>query len=127
MAHLHKRKIGIGATWIAAIALVLNVVLSSALLASISPGSAFAEGHPVCLNGAAAGAIGGGSGETGKIAGMQCPMCIGNHVAGAPPPCGPALLDRAASAISHACAVKPRLVAIQPGRDQQPRGPPQIG
>lgn len=125
VAHRHKRSIGIGATWIAALALVLNVVLSSALLASISPTSAFADGHPICLNGAASGTIGDDSDQTGKTAGMQCPLCIGNHVAGTPPPSAPAILDRVAGSVSPAFIATPLLIALQPGRDQQPRGPPQ--
>jgi hypothetical protein len=118
-----KRRVGLGAAWLAAYALVLNVILSSALLATLSP-SAFANGHPLCTSSSDVG-IAGDDSSPAKPSGVHCPMCIGNHVAGVPPVL-PTLLDRAPTQAQRVVGFLPQRHALAPGRDHRPRGPPHL-
>lgn len=121
-----KRSIGIAATWIASITVVLNVILSSALLAALSPTAAFTEGHPLCVSGGEGRAVGDDYGKPLKPAGLHCPMCIGTEVAGTPAPDAPGLRERTMVAAPRPPAWQPRREAPPPGHDHQPRGPPRL-
>ena len=119
-----KRIVGIGAAWIAAYALVLNVILSSILLATLSP-VAFAAGHAICVNSADAGAVRDDAGKNNEAPSIRCPVCVGIHAAGAlPPPPGPIFFDRTALPISQAFAFDAALVERKKTSDHQARGPP---
>jgi hypothetical protein len=125
VTHLRQKTLGIAASWLAAYALVLNVILSSALLASLSP-TALVAAHELCVNGGDAAAAQGDAGKTGKQAAVHCPLCVSNHASGALPPVVAPLLSRVAVAISHQPAFDAAIVAFDPARDHQPRGPPQL-
>ncbi|NVN87086.1 MAG: hypothetical protein HXX15_13475 [Rhodopseudomonas sp.] len=120
-----KRRIGTAAAFAAAYALVLNVILSSALLASLSP-PAFAAAHEFCLNGGDATAALDDAGKPAKSATVRCPICVGNHVAGALPPAQPVLLGRVAIAVAPQPTFETPRVAPDPTHDHQPRGPPRL-
>jgi hypothetical protein len=120
-----KRRIGTAAAFAAAYALVLNVILSSVLLASLSP-TAFAAAHEICINGGDAAAAQDDAGKTGKSATVRCPLCVGNHASGALPPAVPALVSRVAVAVSPQPVFDAAFVACDPAHDHQPRGPPQL-
>jgi hypothetical protein len=121
-----KRVIGIGSAWIAAYALVLNVILSSVFLAALSS-TAFAADHTVCANSADIGAVRDDMGKSDKKAAIHCPMCIGKHAASAlPPPPDIVFVDRTAVPVSLAFAFD--AAGLEPKRvsDHQPRGPPSL-
>jgi hypothetical protein len=119
-----------GAAWVAAYALVLNVILSSALMAAMSP-VAFAAGDQICANSADLQTV---RDEAGKEAGktdhkktaVQCPMCVGNHVAIDLPTPVPAVAGRIAL-----CAPQKFVHGLAPASfakfsSHQPRGPPHL-
>jgi hypothetical protein len=120
-----KGRIGTAAAFAAAYALVLNVILSSALLASLSP-TAFAAAHELCINSGDAAAAQDDAGKTGKSPTIRCPICVGNHASGALPPAVPALATRLAVAVSDPPVFDAACVACDPAHDHQPRGPPQL-
>ncbi len=122
-----KRGIGIGAAWIAAYALVLNVILSSFFLATLTP-AAFAAGlDTICVNSADIGALGDDGGKHDKKASIHCPICVGNHAASAlPPPSCPALTIRSARPASLALAFEAPFVELARTSDHQARGPPRL-
>jgi hypothetical protein len=122
---LRKKTLGIAASWLAAYALVLNVILSSALLASLSP-TAFAAAHELCVNGGDAAAAQDDAGKAGKSATIRCPICVGNHASGALPPDVALLVSRVAVAAPDQPLVVAAIVACDPTHDHQPRGPPQL-
>lgn len=120
MSHLAcKRRIAWGAAWAAAYALVLNVLLTSALLAAQSPVQLQA-GHEFCLANADV--------EPGKAkpAPAHCPLCIGHHVSAAPPPVAPAVAIRLAFGTAYDPPRDTPFVAFTRSRDHQPRGPPAL-
>lgn len=122
----YKRFIGIGAAWIAAYALVLNVILSSVFLAALPP-TAFAAGYEICAYSADIGTIHDDAGKSDKRASIHCPMCIGNHVAGAlPPPPSPIFFDRTALSVALAFAFDAAFVELARTSDHQARGPPSL-
>jgi hypothetical protein len=120
-----KRRIGTAAAFAAAYALVLNVILSSALLASLSP-TAFAAAHELCINGGDATAAQNDAGKTGNSSTVRCPICVGNHASGALPPAVPPLVSRVAVAVSPQPAFDGAILALATPHDHQPRGPPQL-
>lgn len=120
-----KRRIGWGAAFIAAYALVFNVILSSILIASISPLAA-AAAHELCIS-----SDNGDSARTdadknrGKTA-AHCPLCVGHHVAGGLPPVEPAFTDRVPIPASAVYSFRQRIVAYARSYDHQSRGPPAL-
>jgi hypothetical protein len=121
----YRRTAGLGAAWIAALALVLNVLLSSALLASISP-AAFAAGHELCLNSPdPAAAVDDASKTTGKSV-MHCPICIGNHAPGVPPTTAVFTVSRVAVAIAQELTASADVVERLAGYDHRARAPPSL-
>jgi len=116
----------LAASWAAAYALVLNVILASALLAAQPPLQSSAV-HQFCLasNDADAAAAPGEPGKA-KPTALHCPLCIGQHVSAAPPPIAPSLAIRLAFGIAYDPPRVTPFVALTQSRDHQPRGPPAL-
>lgn len=113
------------AAWAAAYALVFNVMLTSALLATISPLKLNAL-HELCLNGTSTGPSADGSGDTGKPI-IRCPLCLSGVVAVADqPPQTPALAIRIALRVLFEPAQHDHVLARLETSDHQPRGPPHL-
>ncbi|KPF98213.1 hypothetical protein IP86_12220 [Rhodopseudomonas sp. AAP120] len=116
-----KRRVALGAAWAATYALVLNVLLASALLAAQSPAQLLA-GHEFCrASEDAATPVDPGK---AKPAAIHCPLCIGHHVSAAPPPVAPAVAIRLAFGVAYDPPRPETFVALTQARDHQPRGPP---
>lgn len=95
MAATRIRSIGRWAAFVAVYALVFNVMLTSALLASISP-LKFNALHELCLNGSSAIPDADGNSDSAKPI-VRCPLCLSSAVATADqPPQTPALAIRIA-------------------------------
>lgn len=121
---LRIKKIGRLAALVAAYALVFNVMLTSALLASISPTKLNAL-HELCLNGSSSGQVTDDNGNPAKPI-IHCPLCVsGAAMADLPPP-PPALAIRIALHVlfepTQPDVIVPRLVAD----DHRARGPPKL-
>jgi hypothetical protein len=79
-----KRRTGALASFVAAYALVLHVIISSFVLATVSPAS-FAAADEICFSHPETISP---DGATGKVPGksvFRCPLCVGNHAPGVPP------------------------------------------
>jgi hypothetical protein len=125
MAATRIRSIGRWAAFVAAYALVFNVMLTSALLATISPAK-FNALHELCLNGSTAVPNADGSGDPGKPI-VRCPLCLSSAVAMADqPPQTPALAVRIALRILFEPAPLHHIAARFAESDHQPRGPPHL-
>ena len=119
--HSRKRWFGTVASLAAAYALVLNVVLSSLLLAAVSP-AAYATGFEIC-------AVNPDHGDTGKGTGqvaVHCPVCVFSHAPGAPPQPTLFLTSRIAIAIAPTVAREAAVVARLAATDHQARAPPEL-
>lgn len=117
--------IGIGAAWLAAYALVLNVILSSVLHAAALSPLTWAAGHMLCANSADIGAVRDDAGKGDKRASVHCPLCVGNHsTAALPPPPFPVLIERVPSKTGAVVASGDVFVARAKFSDNQARGPP---
>ncbi|KRQ07502.1 hypothetical protein AOQ71_23295 [Bradyrhizobium manausense] len=112
-----------GAAFFAAYALVLNVVLSGLLAASVPP--AFAESeHVLCISNGSELAPQNDTGKSRQNSVIHCPLCVGHHVSGALPPPTPALARRSYVKLRTAVAFETRPVARLRSHDHQSRGPP---
>lgn len=120
-----RRARALVAAWVAAYALVLNVVLASALLASQSPVQLL-SGHEFCFAVTDADTAPGDAGQPAKAVPIRCPLCLGQHVSATPPPLPPALAIRIAFSIRYETPRAAPFVALQPSLDYQPRGPPAL-
>lgn len=118
-----KRQVGRVAAFIAAYALVFNVVLSSMLVASISPAAAAAD-HLFCLSSDDGDAAQSDADKSGHTAAIHCPLCVAHHVTGALPPPQPILVDRSYVQHRSVIAFEARFVARFRSYDHQSRGPP---
>ena len=119
------KRIGRLAALIAAYALVFNVMLTSALLATISPLKLDAI-HELCLNGSSEGPATDDSGNPAKPI-IHCPLCVsGMAMADLPPP-SPALAIRIAFEVFYEPVPSDHFVAQLALNDHQPRGPPHLG
>lgn len=116
-----KRRIAWLAAFAAAYALVLNVLLSSAVLAA-QPVQWFA-GHEFCLSDQSAAPT---DPTKTKPAAIHCPLCIGHHVSAAPPPVAPAVAVRLAFGIAYDPPRDRPFVAFRQTHDHQARGPPAL-
>ncbi|WP_061020075.1 DUF2946 family protein [Bradyrhizobium sp. CCH5-F6] len=121
---VRKRWIGWGAAFIAVYALVFNVILSSILIASISPAVA-AAAHELCTTSNDDNAQRDADKRNGKTT-VRCPLCLGHHVSGALPPPHPALTERLSLAAPAVYAFRQRIVAHARSFDHQSRGPPAL-
>ncbi|QDL96690.1 DUF2946 domain-containing protein [Rhodopseudomonas palustris] len=118
-----RRARALVAAWVAAYALVLNVMLASALLAGQSPVQLL-TGHAFCFAVTDADTARGDAGQPAKAVPIRCPLCLGNHVVATPPPLSPGLAIRIAFSIRFEVPRSASFVALQPSLDYQPRGPP---
>lgn len=119
------RSIGRWAAFVAAYALVFNVMLTSALLATVSPSKLNAF-HELCLNGSSAIPDADGNTDPGKPV-VRCPLCLSSAVAMADqPPQTPALAIRIALRILFEAVVHDHVVVRFAESDHQPRGPPHL-
>jgi hypothetical protein len=119
------KRIGRFAAWAAAYALVFNVMLTSALLASISPSKLNAF-HELCLNGSSVAPDADGNSDPAKPI-VRCPLCLSNAVAMADQPSQtPALAIRIALRLLFEPAQHDDGVALFTTSDHQPRGPPHL-
>ena len=110
------------AAWLAAYALVFNVVLTSTLLASISPLDVSAR-HQLCLNSASVLATTNGNADKPIV---RCPLCSLSTIVADLPPLTNQLTIRVALQAPFeisGCAV---FFVNQQSADHQTRGPPNI-
>ena len=118
------RAIGRFAALAAAYALVFNVMLTSAVLATISPLKADAL-HELCLNGSSAAPdADGNTGDSKPI--VRCPLCVAGAVAIDVPPPSPALAIRIALQITFEPIQDGDGAPLFAASDHQPRGPPSL-
>ena len=118
------KKIGRFAAWAAAYALVFNVMLTSALLATVSP-LKFNALHELCLNGSSAAPN--SDGDTGDAKPViRCPLCISGVAAADVPPQSPALVIRIALHIPFEQTEHDAGVTRFAESNHQPRGPPHL-
>lgn len=110
---------------IAAYALVLNVMLTSALLASISPPQ-FNALHELCLNGSSAKPAVANDGDDRAAPLIRCPLCLSPAVIALPPD-SPAPAIRIAVPALIRSAPHDTVVAQARTADHQARGPPSLG
>ena len=118
------KRIGRFAAWTAAYVLVLNVMLTSALLATISP-LKFNALHELCLNGSSVSP----SADDGKSDAkplIRCPLCVSGVAAIDLPPHSPALAIRIALQVLFEPARHNDGVALFAVTDHRPRGPPHL-
>jgi hypothetical protein len=118
------KRLGRISAWMAAYALVLNVMLTSALLASISP-IKFNALHELCLNGSSGVPTAEDESDAAKPV-IRCPLCVSGVAAINLPPQSAAQAIRIALHVLFEPAqpdtIIPRLVA----GDHRPRGPPKL-
>lgn len=119
-----KRWFGAVASLAAVYALVLNVVLSSLVLASIPP-AAQAAALELCLTHPDLAASPDGSGKTTAPA-VHCPICVGTHAPGAPPSVATISISRVALTIAPIATPDDRIVAERASSDHRARAPPQL-
>ncbi|WP_433996248.1 DUF2946 family protein [Bradyrhizobium jicamae] len=118
-----KRRIGWGAAFVGAYALVLNLVLSSLLVASVSPAFA-ADEHVLCVSNGSDRAAQNETGKGRQNSVVHCPVCVGHHVSGALPPSQPTLACGSHVRSPSAIPFEARFVAPLRTYDHQSRGPP---
>ena len=119
--HSRRRWFGTVASLAAAYALVLNVILSSLLLASVSP-ALYAAGFEIC-------AVNPDHGDAGKSPGqvaVHCPVCVFAHAPGAPPQPTEFLTSRIAITIAPTVAREAAVIARLAATDHQARAPPRL-
>ncbi|MCP3400196.1 DUF2946 family protein [Bradyrhizobium sp. CCGB20] len=119
----YKRRIGCGAAFIAAYALLFNLILSSILAAGVSP-AAVAAAHELCSSSGNLDAGRTGTDKNGKKLAIHCPSCAGHHTPTALPSPQAALADRRYVELVIAVAFEARFVAAFRSHDHQSRGPP---
>lgn len=125
MAATRIRSIGRWAAFVAVYALVFNVMLTSALLASVSP-LKFNALHELCLNGSSAVPDADGNSDPAKPI-VRCPLCLSSAVAMADqPPQTPALAIRIALRVLFEPAPNDHVAIRFAASDHQPRGPPHL-
>ncbi|UPK31137.1 DUF2946 family protein [Bradyrhizobium sp. 195] len=118
-----KRRIGCGAAFIAAYALVFNLILSSILVAGVSPAAA-AAAHELCSGIGNSGTVRTDADKSDKKRAIHCPLCVGHHTPTSVPPPQADLLDRQYVEVVIAFAFEARFVAPFRSHDHQSRGPP---
>lgn len=119
-----KRWFGAVACLAAVYALALNVVLSSLILASVSP-AAQAAGFEICFTHPDLAASPDDSGKTTAPT-PHCPLCVGTHAPGAPPVVAAFSISRIAIAIAPIATPDDRIVAARATSDHRARAPPQL-
>ena len=107
-----RQRVGRAAAFVAAYALVLNVILSSLLVAGISPAAA-AAGQILCINSADPGVAHDDAGKSGRGGAIHCPLSF-------------AFGARLPIALTTVRAFEVRFVARFRSYDHQSRGPPTL-
>ena len=125
MTHSRKRRFGTVASLAAAYALVLNVILSSLLLASVSP-AAYAAGFEICANNPDLAAAHEDAGKTTGKPSVHCPVCVAHHAAGAPSSPAALLASRIAIVVARLAAPDDAHAAHRASADHQARAPPRL-
>lgn len=120
-----KRRIGWGAALIAAYALVFNVILSSILIASVSP-TAAAAAHELCISSDNTDAARTGADKTSGKTAVHCPLCVAHHISGALPPPQPTVTGRIPLTAGAVFSFQQRIVAYARSFDHLSRGPPAV-
>jgi hypothetical protein len=113
------------ASLVAAYALVFNVVLSSLVTASMSP-AAFAASMEICANNPDIAAAHDDAGKTTGKPAVHCPVCVGSHAAGTPPPSGPSFAVRTAVVVAPDFAPAADVVADATTSSHRARAPPHL-
>lgn len=121
---LHIKKIGCFAALTAAYALVFNMVLTSALLATISPLN-FNALQQLCLNSGFATSNPGGDEDSNKPI-PHCPLCVINSSTADLPPQTPTVAIRIAFRILFEPVLHDHFVVRFANSAHHPRGPPHI-
>jgi hypothetical protein len=123
MTATRMRTIGRWAAFVAAYAVVFNVILTSALVATVSPSKANTL-HELCLNGSS-GVPSANGDSTGKPI-IHCPLChFGLAATIDLPPASPALAIRVALDLSFEIVLRhDQAPSRPPANDHRPRGPP---
>lgn len=120
-----KRQIGWGTAFVAAYALVFNVILSSILIASVSPGAA-ADAHELCIRDASAGGVPADTDKGGGKLAIHCPLCVGHHVAADLPPPPTTLSERIPLRAEVVHSFRQRVFARVRSFAHLSRGPPAL-
>lgn len=118
------KRFGRFAALAAVYALVFNVMLTSALLATVSPAKLDAI-HELCLNGSPGVPSEDGNSDPGKPI-IRCPLCISGVTAIDLPPQPPALAIRIALHAEFEPAQPDAIATPLVSADHQPRGPPHL-
>lgn len=117
-------KLGRIAASVAAYALALNVMLTSALLAGISP-LQFDALHELCFNSAQTQLDATNDGDRTAAPVIHCPLCL-SPAAVALPPEAPAIATRIVVPVPLRFAPHDIFVARPASSDHQARGPPHL-
>ena len=120
-----KRRIGCGAAFIAAYALVFNVILSSILVSGISPLAA-AAAHELCVSSQNADAARTDADKHSGKTTAHCPLCVGHVVAGGLPPPTASLAERIALRPDAVFSFRDRIFARARSFAHLTRGPPRL-
>lgn len=120
-----KRRTGAMASLVAAYALVLHVIISSFVLATVSP-AAFAAGAEICVSHPETISSDGANGKASGKSVVRCPLCIGNHAPGVPPSDVVLTLVRFAVALDLQAALEATSVLSAPYSNHQARAPPRL-
>ena len=120
-----KRMIGFGVAWLAAYALVLNVVLTSVLHAAALSPLTLALGHTLCINSGGSGIAGRDDADkSDKRIPVHCPVCVGNSSPVALPPSPSFIVARTPSPTEVILRAESLFVALARFTDNHARGPP---
>jgi ABC-type dipeptide/oligopeptide/nickel transport system permease subunit len=126
VAHIsRKRWFGAVASLAAAYVLVLNVVLSSLLLAAISPADA-AAGYQICHNNPDGTVAPDDAGKTTGKPAAHCPLCTGSHASGAPPAQTVFIATRIALTIAPIAVADDTFITAPANSDHRARAPPRL-
>ncbi|MCK1326356.1 hypothetical protein IVA94_36945 [Bradyrhizobium sp. 156] len=120
---VHRRRIGCGAAFVAAYALLFNLILSSILAAGVSPAAA-AVVHELCSSGGNSDAGRTDADKSRKKLAIDCPSCVGHHTPTALPSPQATVADRRYVEVVIAFALEAQFAAPFRSHDYQSRGPP---
>ncbi|MDI4655280.1 DUF2946 family protein [Xanthobacter autotrophicus] len=120
----HKWGIGWIAAFAAAYALVFQIVLTSALMASVSPVGADAM-TPLCLPSAPSGVHSDDGGDPSKSM-VHCPLCLSRTDVAVLPPVMTAVIDRVAIELHFRAVLRSSLQGLHFALPFQPRAPPAL-
>ncbi|UPT84648.1 hypothetical protein HAP41_0000030385 [Bradyrhizobium barranii subsp. apii] len=120
-----KRRIGWAAAFTAAYGLAFNVILSSILIAGVSPLAA-ADAHELCISSIEANAAPADTEKSSGKATIHCPLCVGHHVAVDVPRPPADLAERIQLRVEAVYSFQERILARARSFDHLSRGPPDL-